>query len=379
MIETQHLETLIIHDPDEARAQSAVRQPIHLTTTFERNADGSYPTPFKYSREGNPNRLSLERLFSRLEGGSSSLAFASGSAAALAVVHSLDSRSHIVAPDDMYYGSKQIFRDLYGRWGLECTFVDMSDEDEVSSAIRRNTRLLWIETPSNPMLRISDVEALIALARENNLTLLADNTWATPVSLRPIEWGADVVLHSTTKYVGGHSDVIGGALVFREESEYSARATLFQQKGGAVPSPFDCWLLARSAATLPLRFRHQSASATRIAHFLHSHPLIDSTLYPGLPTHPGHKIAARQMDGFGAMLSVLVSGGKQAAMKLAANLRLFTRATSLGGFESLVEHRASVEGPESTTPDNLLRLSIGLEHVDDLIQDLDQALSHLEG
>ena len=372
-----HIETLAIHGANSTKEQAAVRNPIHVTTTFERNTDGSYPTDFVYSREDNPNRVALEQLLTQLEGGATGLAFASGSAAALAVVHSLQSGSHIVAPQDMYYGTKQIFTDLYGRWGLTCSFVDMGNLASVETAITDQTELIWVETPSNPMLGISDLRGLCELGKRRSLSVLADNTWATPISMQPISLGADVVLHSTTKYIGGHSDIIGGALVFNANNEMAQRARMFQKKGGAVPSPFDCWLLVRSAATLPVRFNKQSQNALLVAEFLSTQSAIETVLFPGLPSHPNYRYAKDQMNGFGAMLSVLVRGDQPQAMKLAANLQLFTRATSLGGVESLVEHRASVEGPATTTPTNLLRFSIGLEHPDDLIADLKQALEVL--
>jgi cystathionine gamma-synthase len=260
--------------------------------------------------------------------------------------------------------------------GVQVSFVDMTRVDEVRGAFNGNTRLVWIETPSNPMLNITDIEAVATLARERNALVCCDNTFATPVLQRPFELGADLIMHSSTKYFGGHSDVMGGAVVTREAGEIAEKLRAYQGLAGTVPSPFDCWLIRRSLTTLTCRMRAQTEGAHRIAEFLVARSNIERVFYPGLESHPGHALARKQMKGgFGAMLSFCVRGGQAEAFAAAAKMKVFIRATSLGGVESLVEHRASIEGPHSVTPPNLLRLSVGLEHSDDLIADLEQALA----
>jgi cystathionine gamma-synthase len=374
------IETRAVHagrhiDP----ATGAVTPPIHLSTTFERNADGEYPRGFSYSREDNPNRHALEECLAALEGGKQTLCFASGLAVSAALVQGLEPGDHIVAPDDVYWGLRKVIGDVFGKWGLETTYVDMSNIDDFHAALRPNTRLVWVETPSNPMMKITDLTAIAALCRGAgpNIVTVCDGTFATPVLQRPLDCGIDMVVHSTTKYLSGHSDVVGGALITRHDNYLFERARKAQRYGGSVPSPFDCWLTRRGIDTLPWRMRAHSENATRIAQFLCAHPAIESVHYPGLAAHPGHKTAARQMTGFGGMLSFQVRGGRDEAMGVAARCQLFIRATSLGGAHSLIEHRASVEGPSSRTPQNLLRCSIGLEHADDLIADLEQALATL--
>jgi cystathionine gamma-synthase len=260
------------------------------------------------------------------------------------------------------------------RWGLRTSFVDTTDAGAIASAMTRETKLVWVETPSNPRLRITDIPCVVEVARAGGARVACDNTFASPVLQQPLALGADMVMHSTTKYIGGHSDVLGGCVIVKED-DLAERIRAYQVFGGASPSPFDCWLLLRSIPTLPHRMRAQSETALRVAQFLHAHPRIERVHYPGLPSHPNHAVAMRQMrGGFGGMLSFEVVGGEAAAMAVAARVKVFTRATSLGGVESLIEHRASVEGPHSSTPRNLLRASIGLEHADDLIEDLAQAL-----
>lgn len=370
-----NLETLAVHAGREVEAGThAVTPSITPSTTFERAADGSYPA-HSYTRAGNPNRDRLETALAALEGGASSVAFASGQAATAAVLQSLKSGDHIVLPDDLYHGTRYLATDIMARWGLAASFVEMSDLAQVEAALRPNTRLIWIETPSNPRLKITDIRAVAALAARRGVLTIADNTWATPILQRPLDLGVDAVMHSTTKYIGGHSDVLGGAVVVREGREALEQSLRDLQKlVGGVPSPFDCWLLSRSLPTLPYRVRAQSQNAAAIAAYLAQHPQVEVVHYPGLTTHPGHDIAHGQMTMYGAMLSIQVRGGAVDAMHIASRTRLFTQATSLGGVESLIEHRASVEGPSTPTPPNLLRLSIGLEHVDDLISDLAAAL-----
>ena len=371
------LETIAVHAghaPDDATG--AVTPPIVLSTTFERNPDLSYRGGHLYSRYSNPNRQALETCLAELEGGASAACFASGSAATMAVLQSLEPDAHVVLPEDAYYGTIKLVRDIFGPWRLRFSGVDMTDVSNVERAITDRTRVVWMETPSNPLVRVVDIAAIARLAKQAGAWVVVDNTWATPVLQRPLELGADIVMHSTTKYLGGHSDVLGGALVAREESHaLFAKARAVQQAGGAVPSPFECWLTLRGIRTLPWRVRAQTDTAKRVAEFLASHKRIEAVHYPGLTSHPAHDVARKQMSGPGGMLALQVRGGRDAAIGFTNRLRVFTRATSLGGTESLIEHRQSVEGPETRAPENLLRASIGLEHPDDLIEDLDQALT----
>jgi cystathionine gamma-synthase len=370
------VETLAIHAGRSHDAGSGgLREPLQLSTTFERGADGTYPQGYYYSRAGNPNRASLEHAVAALEGGAEAVAFASGSAATLAVFAQTAAHGRIVCSTDCYHGTARQLREIVPGWGVEVAFVDTTDPVEVERALGSGASLLWFETPSNPLLKVSDIAALAELAHAKGALLGCDNTFASPILQRPIALGADVVMHSTTKYLGGHSDVLGGIVVLREGLEAANGIRDYQGTAGSVPSPFDCWLLMRSLPTLPYRVRAQAANALAVAGFLKAHRRVERVYYPGLVDHPGHAIAARQMqDGFGGMMSVQVRGGVEDAMAVAARVKLFTRATSLGGVESLIEHRASMEGPHTRTPQNLLRLSIGLEHASDLIEDLDQAL-----
>jgi len=371
------IETLAVHagrriDP----ATGAVTMPIHLSTTFERSPGGEYPLGYSYSRENNPNRQALETCLAELEGGKQAIAFSSGLAVVTALVQGLEPGDHILAPDDVYWGLRKVIGEVFAKFPIETTYVDMTDLDAVSAGIRPATRLLWVETPSNPLMKVTDLAAIAGLARAAGPQLLTvcDGTFATPVLQRPLDSGIDMVAHSTTKYIGGHSDVIGGALITRHENYLFERARKSQRYGGSVPSPFDCWLTLRGLDTFPYRVRAQSQNAMQLARWLQQHPAVEVVHYPGLPDHPGHAIAARQMSAFGGMMSLQVRGDREKAMAVAAACRLFIRATSLGGAHSLIEHRASVEGPSTRTPQNLLRLSIGLEHSDDLMDDLDQAL-----
>lgn len=370
------IETIAVHaghQPDVATG--AVTPPIHLSTTFEREPDLGFRGGHLYTRYSNPNRLALETCLASLEGGGAAAAFASGSAATSAVFQSLEPDAHILLPRDAYYGSIKIARDIFGRWRLRHTLVDMADLAAVERAITPATRLIWIETPSNPLVRVVDIAALTRLARHTGAWSVVDNTWATPVLQRPLQLGADLVMHSTTKYLGGHSDVLGGALVAASEDHpLFALARGVQQMAGAVPSPFESWLLMRGIRTLPWRVRGMTANAERIAAFLEGHRRVEAVHYPGLRSHHAFEIASRQMSAPGAMLSFQVRGGRDAAIAMSNRLRLFTRATSLGGTESLIEHRHSIEGTDTLAPDNLLRVSVGLEHHEDLIEDLDRAL-----
>jgi cystathionine gamma-synthase len=372
------IETLAVHAGHEVDPHTAaVTPPIYLSTTFEREVDGSFRQGFVYSRDGNPNRKALERCLAELEGGAAAAAFSSGSAATLAVLQALEPGAHVIAPDDSYYGTKGLLRDHFGRWGLGASFVDMTDLDAIKNAIRPGvTRMVWVETPSNPLVRVVDIRGAAALAHAAGAICVCDNTWSTPVITRPLELGADLVMHSTTKYLGGHSDVLGGALVAKANDELFRRVRDIQKAGGIVPSPFECWLTLRGIRTLPWRMRAHSANAEQVARFLARQGNVERVNYPGLESHPGHAIAKRQMALPGGMLSVEVAGGRKAAMSVAGRLRIFTRATSLGGTESLIEHRASVEGPETKAPEGLLRISVGLENAADLVEDLEQALNY---
>ena len=368
-------ETLAVHaghgvDP----ATGAVTEPIHLSTTFERDADGTYPRGYLYSRNDNPNRHALEAALAALEGGAGAAAFSSGLGAVTAVFQGLAPGDHVIAPGDIYHGTANVLKHLYAKWGVAATFVDMTKLDEIRAALRPTTRIVWVETPSNPLLRCVDIAAAAEIAHAAGARAVCDNTFASPALQRPLDLGCDLVMHATTKYLGGRSDVLGGAIVSKADDASFAALRTAQLFGGAVPSPFDCWLVMRSLPTLAPRMRTHAANAQRVAEFLAAHPKVEAVHYPGLPGSPFHALATRQMRGYGGMLSFEVRGGRDAALGVAARVQLFTRATSLGGVESLIEHRASIEGPESRTPQGLLRVSIGLEHPDDLVDDFTQAL-----
>lgn len=370
------LETLAVHAghaPDPATG--AVTPPIHLSTTYERAADGTLPHGFIYSRYANPNRDALERCLAALEGGTAAAAFSSGQAATMTVFQALKPGDHVVITEDAYFGTLKLAREIFEGWGLSFTLVDAREVAAIVAAIRKDTKLVWLETPSNPLLAITDLRAVAAAVRKRGVRVVVDNTWATPALQRPLEMGCDLVMHSTTKYLGGHSDTLGGAIVGREDDELFARIKAIQSTGGAVPSPFESWLVLRGIRTLPFRVRGHCEHARAVAEFLVGQPAVETVHYPGLKTHAAHAIAASQMSDFGGMLSVQVRGGAAAALRVASRVELVTRATSLGGPESLIEHRYSVEGAGSRAPENLLRLSIGLEHPDDIIADLKQALS----
>lgn len=369
------IETLAVHAGHEIDAATGdVTPAIHLSTTFGREADGTSPGGFVYSRYANPNRVSLERCLAELEGGVAALAFSSGSAATMTMLQAIGP-AHVILPDDAYFGSIRLAREVFAPWGMEVSTVDMTDLAAVRAALRPNTRLLWIETPSNPLLRVVDIQAIVDIARAAGAIVAVDNTWGTPVLQRPLALGADVVMHSTTKYLGGHSDVLSGALVFRDKGELLDKANAIQMLGGAVPSPFECWLTMRGIRTLALRVNAQSTSAHALAEFLASHPRVEAVHYPGLASHPGRAVACKQMKGFGGMLSVQVGRSLEESIAIAKRLELFAYATSLGGTESLIENRASVEGAATRAPQNLLRVSVGLEHIDDLTADFAAALA----
>jgi cystathionine gamma-synthase len=378
------IETKAIHAGDIPEQTRDVTSAIHLSTTFHKAEDGSVPGGHLYARVSNPNREALERALAALEQGElkespAALAFSSGSAATLAVLQSLAPGDHVIAPEDAYYGTPILLKTVMAQWGLKFSLVNMQDLSAVERAVKPATKLIWAETPSNPLLNITDLRAVVAIAKKAGALVGVDNTWATPLLQRPLELGADVVMHSVTKYLSGHSDVLSGALIFKTADAHAAgniygRARHIQHEGGAVPSPFECWLTLRGLQTFPYRVRAQCESAQRIAEFLEKQPKIEAVHYPGLPSHAGHKIAAKQMSAFGGMMSIQVKGGQTEAFKVAGAVKLFSHATSLGGTHSLIEHRASVEGPDTRSPKNLLRISIGLEHPDDLMEDLEQAL-----
>jgi cystathionine gamma-synthase len=369
------LETIAVHSGGEVDPSTgAIAPPLHLSTTFEHTADAESLHGFMYVREENPVQTRLETALRDLEGGASAIVFASGMAGAAAVLQQLPRGSHVLFCDDIYHTMRTLARDFLPRWGIESTFADLSDLEAAKSLLRPSTKLLWIETPSNPLLKVLDIRAVSELAHEAGAELLVDNTFATPVLQRPLSLGADLVLHSTTKYCGGHSDVQGGCVVGRSreliEPLFDVRKVL-----GGVGSPFNSWLVLRGLRTLPCRMERHSANAGAVAAGLELLPAVEKVFYPGLSSHPGHGIARRQMTRFGGMVSFLVRGGRGEALRAASRVKLFVNATSLGGVESLIEHRASVEGKAPTSPQNLLRLSVGLEHPDDLVDDLRQALA----
>ncbi|MGI9264612.1 MAG: trans-sulfuration enzyme family protein [Gammaproteobacteria bacterium] len=372
------IETLAVHAGRATdKISGAVTPSIQLSTTFERDADGGYSRGYEYIRNENPNRGALEESIAALERGDWAVAFSSGTAATATLFQAAAKKGVIVSSTAAYHGTLKQLRELNKQNGGSVRFVDSGSVDEVENVLDDDVSLLFIETPANPMMGISNIRKLAAAAARHSAAFACDNTFATPVLQNPLTLGADLVVHSATKYLGGHSDLMSGVVAGRSPGGWSEELATLRATGGAVPSPFDCWLLQRSLPTLPVRVRTQSAAALLVANFCTTRPEIENVLYPGLPAHPGHRIAAGQMSGFGGMLSIRLAGGDEAARGVAARVRLFTRATSLGGVESLIEHRASIEGPDTETPDDLLRLSIGLEHPDDLIADLAQALDKI--
>ncbi len=369
------IETIAIHAGNHVDESSkAVIQPIVTSTTFERAVDGTFPSGYTYSRASNPNRTLLENVLAKLEGGADAASFASGNAAGMAVFQSLPPGTHIIAPDDMYHGLRNQLKLLFAGI-LTFDFIDVNNPEVLQNHITPETGLIWIETPSNPLLKITDIKKVVAIAHKQGIKVACDNTFATPVFQQPLALGADLVMHSCTKYFGGHSDLMGGVLITAEKNDWWQKIRQVQEMGGAIPSPMDCYMLTRSIKTLPYRMRGHAHNAQLLAEYLEKHPKIEQVMYPGLPSHPQHQVAKEQMTGFGGMFSFCLKGGPDEARRVINSLKIFTRATSLGGVESLVEHRATVEGPDTKTPFNLLRASVGLEHIDDLIADLEQALS----
>lgn len=371
-----HFDTQAIHTSRSVDPSTgAVSIPLHTSTTFERSADGSFPAGYEYIRDSNPTRFAFEQAMAVLEGGGKGIAFASGMAAITAVLEAHPSKGRVVLPDDMYFGIRSLIRETDIGRRFEFVPIDMRDLDRVRTAVRdKPTGLVWIETPSNPMIRVVDIAAICQIAHEAGALAVVDNTWATPALQRPLDLGADAVVHSATKYIGGHSDMMAGIVVVPAASPLARPLQMIQKHKGSVAAPFDCWLALRGLQTLPVRMRAHCDAARKIAEALSKSPHVEQVLYPGLASDPGHALAARQMREFGGMLSFIVKGDEAAAMAVAARLRLVVRATSLGGTHSLIEHRASVEGPESMAHAGLLRMSVGLEDVQDIIDDLMQAL-----
>ena len=358
-------------------ATRAINPPIHMSSTYLRDADNGYTSGRVYMRDQNPAFDQPEALINELEHGHQTLLFASGMAAATAVFQAMHPGDHVLAPKVMYWSLRNWLLGFATSWGLEVELIDMSDAAAVRAAIRPGaTKLVWIETPANPLWTITDIAAAAEVAHAAGALLAVDSTAATPVLSQPLDLGADLVMHAATKYLNGHSDLTAGSLTTRADNEHWQRVRTVRAQGGGTLGSMESWLLLRGMRTLYLRVRTASASGMRIAEHFHGHDRVAEVLYPGLSTSQGHELAARQMQGgFGGMLSIRAAGGEHAAIAVAANTRLWKRATSLGGVESLIEHRASIEGAGSPVPPDLLRLSVGIEHVDDLIADLEQALA----
>jgi cystathionine gamma-synthase len=377
----RHFETLAIHAGQPADAATgAVVTPIYQVSTYKQDGVGGLRGGYEYSRSANPTRSALEENLAALEGGRRGLAFASGLAAEDCLLRTvLSPGDHVVIPDDAYGGTFRLFAKVVERWGVQWSVADTSDVQAVRDAVRPETKLIWVETPSNPLLGITDIAALAGVARHAGVRLVVDNTFASPYLQQPLALGADVVVHSMTKYMGGHSDVVGGALV-TSDAALGEELAYHQNAMGAVAGPFDAWLVMRGLKTLAVRMDRHSENAGRIAEMLAAHPKVTRVYYPGLPEHPGHEVAAKQMKGFGGMVSFRVEGGEQAAVEVCNRARLFTLGESLGGVESLIEHpgrmtHASVAGSALEVPSDLVRISVGIEALDDLVADLRQALA----
>jgi cystathionine gamma-synthase len=370
------IETIAIHaggEPD--KETGAVSPPIHLATTFKHGPAGERVAGFEYQREANPTQSRLEECLAGMEQGEAALAFASGMAAMNGVLECLPTGTELLIPQDCYGGLRTLGQEFLPERGITTIAVNMCDIHVVRAAISERTKCIWVETPSNPLLQVSDIKAIADLCKKRNILLICDNTFATPILQQPLVLGADVVMHSTTKYFGGHSDVMGGALVFAKKNDFYEKVAHRRHITGNILSPFNAWLILRGARSLAARMACHCSNARKIAEFLNSHPAVEKVNYPGLASHPNHDIAKTQMRDFGGMLSVHIKGGRDATLAFAGKLKLFINATSLGGCESLIEHRASVEGPNPVSPQNLMRISVGLEHSDDLIEDLRQALA----
>ncbi len=374
-------ETRAIHAGQPAdSASGAVVTPISLATTFAQSAVGEH-RGYEYARSGNPTRAALESCLADLEGASRGFAFASGLAAEDAALRTLRPGDHMLIPNDAYGGTFRLVARVHGEWGIEWTAVDLTDDDAIARAWRDTTRMVWVETPTNPLLTVVDIESVSRLAHERGGRVVVDNTFATPYLQQPLDLGADVVVHSTTKYLGGHSDVVGGFLA-TSDGDLADQVAFLQNAVGGVPGPLDCYLVLRGIKTLAVRMDRHCASAATVAGALVDHPAVARVLYPGLPQHPGHDVAARQMRGFGGMVSFVLRGGEDAALRVVSATRVFTLAESLGAVESLIEHparmtHASVAGSPLAVDPGLVRLSVGLETVGDLVDDLLQALDEV--
>ncbi|MEP4546892.1 MAG: PLP-dependent aspartate aminotransferase family protein [Saccharospirillum sp.] len=373
-------ETLVAQALGDIDATTGALIPaIHNSTTYQRDTDNGYSRGRIYSRADNPGYDPVERVLTELEQGADALVFASGMAASVAVFQALQPGAHVIAPVVMYWSLRNWLKQFSQQWQIDVSFVDTSDTAAVTAALQPGkTELVWLETPGNPLWTVADIQAICGLAHDAGARVVVDSTVATPIHTQPLLLGADLVMHSATKYLNGHSDVIAGALVTARDDEFWQRLIKQRSQGGAVLGPFEAALLLRGMRTLAIRVRECSANAQRLAEHLNAHPAVEEVLYPGLPGFAGHDVARKQMrNGFGGMLSVRIKGGAAAAIQVAATLKVWKRATSLGGVESLVEHRASIEGEGTPVPDDLLRLSVGIEAVSDLMSDFDAALSQL--
>jgi cystathionine gamma-synthase len=379
--ESYGFETRAIHAGQAADpATGSVSVPVFQTSTYKQDGVGGLRGGYEYSRTANPTRTALQECLAALEGGAHGLAFGSGMSAEDCLLRAaLAPGDHVLIPNDAYGGTFRLFSKVLSRWGLTYTPVPLGDLDAVRAAVRPATRMIWCESPTNPLLGIADIAGLAGIAREAGARLVVDNTFASPYLQQPLALGADVVVHSTTKYLGGHSDVIGGGLVV-SDPELAETLRFHQNSLGAVPGPFDCWLVLRGIKTLAVRMDRHCANAERVVELLTAHPAVRQVLYPGLPGHPGHEVAAKQMRGFGGMVSFTLHGGEPAALRVCERARVFTLAESLGGIESLIEHpgrmtHASTAGSMLEVPPDLVRLSVGIETIDDLLADLTQALA----
>ena len=374
--EFKNIETIAIHagmiHGSETRS---ISPPMESSTNFEHDEKGYQEGDYIYTRDSNPNRDQLEKVLAKLEKGEASAAFASGIAAMNSVFMSVEKGAHILIPNDLYQGSRALLEKYGERWSVEYSTVDTTDVGKFEAAFQSNTKLVLLETPSNPLLLITDLKKATQITHSKGAIVCVDNTFATPFNTNPIEYGADLVMHSTSKYLGGHSDILGGAIIAAKDDEFFEKIKTIQKGQGAVPSPRDCWLLTRSIRSFPYRMKAHNENAQRVAEFLETHPKVLKVNYPGLKSNHGHEIAASQMKGFGGMISFLVDGDYDETLKVVAGSKVIRRATSLGGIESLWEHRRSSEGESSTTPENLIRFSVGLEHIDDLVEDLNNAFN----
>lgn len=363
---------------DPESVTGAVIVPIYQTSTYAQRGVGDH-TGYEYSRTDNPTRTALQTCLAALEEAKHALVFASGLGASTTLMLMLKAGDHVICGDDVYGGTYRLFQRVMTEHGLSFDFVDMADPEAVRAAIKPNTRLIWLETPTNPLLKLAPIAAITKVAHEHGIWTIVDNTFASPYNQRPITLGADMVLHSTTKYIGGHSDVVGGAIMTSNDELYE-KLKFLQNAAGAVPGPFDCWLVLRGVKTLSIRMREHERNALAIAQFLTEHPAVEKVIYPGLPSHPQHNLAREQMRGFGGMISILLKGGAEVANAMVSKTKLFTLAESLGGIESLIEVPAgmthmSVAGSKLEVPANLVRLSVGIEDINDLLRDLEQALA----